>query len=139
MRKERVSFMCLLYYMPYKAALTFVNVLSCYWSLYKYASYFAKKHPKVIEDEKAVGVMLRIEEISMEDLRDTLLEDEAASRKDSHLYRNRTGSSRGGRRTNVTAIGVRLADIVDAQPPEQDNSEEGIQTQDFALRGVETW
>lgn len=139
MRKERVSFMCLLYYMPYKAALTFVNVLSCYWSLYKYASYFAKKHPKVIEDEKAVGVVLRIEESSMEDLQDTLPEDEAASRKDSHLYRNRTGSSRGGRRTTVTAIGVRLADIVDAQPPEQDNSEEGIQTQDFALRGLETW
>ena len=139
MRKERVSFKCLLYYMPYKAALTFVNVASCYWSLYKYASYFAKKHPKVIEDEKAVGVVLRIEETSMEDLQDTLPEDEAVPRKDSHVHKKRTGSMPRGRRMTVTAIGVKLADIVDVQPPDQENSEEGIVTQDFALRGVETW
>jgi hypothetical protein len=31
-------------------------------SLYKYARYFARRHPKVTEDEKAVGVVVRLEE-----------------------------------------------------------------------------
>jgi hypothetical protein len=31
-------------------------------SLYKYARYFAKRHPKVTEDEKAVEVVVRLEE-----------------------------------------------------------------------------
>jgi hypothetical protein len=31
-------------------------------SLYKYAQYFAKRHPKVTEDEKAVEVVVRLEE-----------------------------------------------------------------------------
>lgn len=63
LRGERVGWdVLLLYYMPYKLVLTAVNVASCYWSLYKYARYFAKRHPKVIEDEKAVEVVLRMEE-----------------------------------------------------------------------------
>jgi hypothetical protein len=32
--------------------------------LYKYARYFAKRHPKVIEDEKAIEVIIRLEEDS---------------------------------------------------------------------------
>ncbi len=31
------------YYAPYKIALTCINIASCYWALYKYARYFAKK------------------------------------------------------------------------------------------------
>jgi hypothetical protein len=31
-------------------------------SLWKYARYFAKRHPKVIEDEKALEVIIRLEE-----------------------------------------------------------------------------
>jgi hypothetical protein len=50
------------YYLPYKIVLTGINVASCYWSLYKYARYFAKRHPKVTEDEKAVEVIVRLEE-----------------------------------------------------------------------------
>jgi hypothetical protein len=61
MRDERIGWdVLLLYYMPYKLVLTLVNVASCYWSLYKYARYFSKRHPKVIEDEKAVEVVLRL-------------------------------------------------------------------------------
>lgn len=63
LRGERVGWdVLLIYYMPYKLVLTLVNVTSCYWSVYRYARYFAKRHPKVIEDEKAVGVVLRLEE-----------------------------------------------------------------------------
>ncbi|KAK9779179.1 hypothetical protein SCAR479_04046 [Seiridium cardinale] len=63
LRKERISWTVLLvYYMPYKLILTLVNVASCYWSLYKYAKYFAKRHPKIIEDEKAVEVAMRVDE-----------------------------------------------------------------------------
>jgi hypothetical protein len=36
--------------------------LIAFRSLWKYARYFAKRHPKVIEDEKAVEVVIRLEE-----------------------------------------------------------------------------
>ncbi|PYI28976.1 hypothetical protein BP00DRAFT_480020 [Aspergillus indologenus CBS 114.80] len=63
-KKESVSWTCLLvYYMPYKIVLFLINVASCYWSLFKYARYFANRHPKVIEDDKAVEVVLRLEEM----------------------------------------------------------------------------
>ncbi|KAJ3459314.1 hypothetical protein FSOLCH5_014204 [Fusarium solani] len=62
-KRERVGYGVLLfYYMPYKMALTAVNVASCYWSLFKYARYFAQRHPKVIEDERAVEVVVRLQE-----------------------------------------------------------------------------
>ncbi|RAH82465.1 hypothetical protein BO86DRAFT_429428 [Aspergillus japonicus CBS 114.51] len=63
-KKASVSWTCLLvYYMPYKIVLFLINVASCYWSLFKYARYFANRHPKVIEDDKAVEVVLRLEEM----------------------------------------------------------------------------
>ncbi|KAJ5994946.1 hypothetical protein N7481_001923 [Penicillium waksmanii] len=62
LKKERISWTVLLiYYTIYKIALTIINVISCYWSLYKYARYFAMRHPKVIEDEQAIGVVLSLE------------------------------------------------------------------------------
>lgn len=42
LRKERVaSVVAYGYYHLYKIALTAVNVVSCYYALYKYAHYFA--------------------------------------------------------------------------------------------------
>lgn len=65
-KNERLGWVLVyVYYLPYKIILTVVNVASCYWSLYKYARYFAKRHPKVIEDEKAVEVVMRLEETQM--------------------------------------------------------------------------
>ncbi|KAJ5549715.1 hypothetical protein N7535_002348 [Penicillium sp. DV-2018c] len=62
LKRERVDWKVLLfYYTFYKIALTVVNVFSCYWSLYKYARYFAQRHPKVIEDRDAVEVILSLE------------------------------------------------------------------------------
>lgn len=91
MRNERIGWdVLLLYYMPYKLVLTLVNVASCYWSLYKYARYFAKRHPKVIEDEKAVEVVLRLEETTPVTKEDTIYEDEAD----------------GGRRMSVAVVGA---------------------------------
>lgn len=91
MRNERIGWdVLLLYYMPYKLVLTLVNVASCYWSLYKYARYFAKRHPKVIEDEKAVEVVLRLEETTPVTKEDTIYEDE----------------SEGGRRMSVAVLGA---------------------------------
>ncbi|KAK7216854.1 hypothetical protein V2G26_004857 [Clonostachys chloroleuca] len=63
LKRERVTYKVLiLYYMPYKIILTFINIVSCYWSIFKYARYFAKRHLKVVEDEKAVEVILRLDE-----------------------------------------------------------------------------
>ncbi|KAF1924533.1 glycosyltransferase family 2 protein [Didymella exigua CBS 183.55] len=65
-KNERLGWQLVyVYYLPYKMILTVVNVASCYWSLFKYARYFAKRHPKVIEDEKAVEVIVRLEETQM--------------------------------------------------------------------------
>lgn len=65
LKKERIDWkVLLLYYTFYKIALTVVNVFSCYWSLYKYARYFAQRHPKVIEDRDAVEVLLSLEKDS---------------------------------------------------------------------------
>lgn len=49
--------------MPFKVLIGFMNVIGCYWSLYKYAGYFAQRHPKLNEDHKAVGMVLRLEEM----------------------------------------------------------------------------
>ncbi|KAK5007882.1 hypothetical protein LTR60_005600, partial [Cryomyces antarcticus] len=99
-KHERVYWVCVyLYYMPYKILLTAINVASCYWSLYKYAKYFAKRHPKIIEDEKAVEVVLRLEESGAEAAA-TVLD------KDTGLPKP---SVEGGRRMTITAIGTRLS------------------------------
>jgi hypothetical protein len=75
LKKERVDWKVLLfYYTFYKIALTVVNVFSCYWSLYKYARYFAQRHPKVIEDRDAVEVILSLEKES--NSRRTSVEDD---------------------------------------------------------------
>lgn len=88
LRNERVGFVAIyLYYMPFKIVLTVVNVFSCYYSLYKYARYFAKRHPKVIEDERAVEVVLKLEE------------QKAA----------KGAQPDQGRRMTVTAVGSRLS------------------------------
>ncbi|KAH0343723.1 glycosyl transferase, partial [Aureobasidium melanogenum] len=93
LKKERVGSTCLyLYYMPYKVVLTLVNVGSCYWSLYKYAQYFARRHPKIVEDEKAVDVVLR-----MEEQHDTLADQ--------------------GRRMTITAVGAQTQGSVVEQTP----------------------
>jgi len=76
--------------MPYKAILTLINIASCYWSLYKYATYFAKRHPKIVESEKAIEVVMR-------------LEDEGPSLK--AVPGGKGGSAGGGgRRMTVVAI-----------------------------------
>jgi hypothetical protein len=90
-KNERLGWKLLyIYYLPYKIVLTVINVASCYWSvpqvspknssllttlrsLWKYARYFAKRHPKVVEDEKAIEVIIRLEE-----------EEEAASASTGH-------------------------------------------------------
>lgn len=93
LKNERVGSTCLyLYYMPYKIVLTFINVGSCYYSLYKYARYFARRHPKIVEDEKAVDVVLR-----MEEEKDTLADQ--------------------GRRMTITAIGAQTQGSVVEQTP----------------------
>ncbi|KAJ9112854.1 hypothetical protein QFC19_000409 [Naganishia cerealis] len=71
------------YYNFYKMVLLGVNIASCYWSIWKYATYFAKRHPKIIEDEKAIDVVLRLEEPNLQ-------------------------PSAQGRRMTVAAIGSRL-------------------------------
>ncbi|RAH66707.1 glycosyl transferase [Aspergillus aculeatinus CBS 121060] len=64
LKNERVSWKVIVaYYMPYKMLIAVTNVISCYWSLIKYAKYFAQRRPKLIEDHKAVGIVLKLEEI----------------------------------------------------------------------------
>jgi hypothetical protein len=88
-----------LYYMPYKVVLTVVNVASCYWSLWKYARYFAQRHPKIIENEKAVEVVLRLEEQS------------PAVVLTSHNSIAGRNGRRGSRRMTVTSVRARISSV----------------------------
>lgn len=74
--------------MPYKIFISLTNVASCYYSLFKYARYFAKRHPKLTEDHKAVGMVLRLEEMA-----------------DSRRRRGKLG-----RRMTVRSLGVKKKD-----------------------------
>src|SRR5690242_12026248 len=111
-KNERLGWVLVyIYYLPYKIVLTAVNVASCYWSLYKYARYFAQRHPKVIEDEKAVEVIVRLEETQM------------------------AGAGGLGRRLTVRTVGARQP--VNACGPEKTDSSqqaeaEGIEVIDYA-------
>ncbi|KAL8692131.1 MAG: hypothetical protein Q9224_004021 [Gallowayella concinna] len=120
-RRESVSVLCLLYYLPYKIVLTFVNIASCYYSIYKYAKYFAKRHPKVIEDENAVAVVLRLEE-------------EAYSAKEQAQIiagSSRVDSASGiARRFTVTAVGTNLSSVT--QQLHQGSSVDEVGVVDFA-------
>ncbi|KAL8767836.1 MAG: hypothetical protein Q9194_005870, partial [Teloschistes cf. exilis] len=123
MRNESVSVLCLLYYLPYKIILTFVNIASCYYSIYKYAKYFAKRHPKVIEDEKAVAVVLRLEEESYSKAGKTIGDDGRTS-LDS--------GPQGGRRFTVTAVGTDFNSA--AQEPRLDPADMDVDVVDFATQ-----
>ncbi|KAL8712682.1 MAG: hypothetical protein Q9220_003214 [cf. Caloplaca sp. 1 TL-2023] len=61
-RHESVSWLAFFYYIPFKWVLGFVNIASCYYAIYTYATYFAKRHPKIIEDDKAVEIVLRMDD-----------------------------------------------------------------------------
>ncbi|KAF9691328.1 hypothetical protein EKO04_010549 [Ascochyta lentis] len=57
-KNEHLSWILVyVYYIPYKIALSGINVAGCYWSLYKYSRYFAVRHLKITENERAVGIV----------------------------------------------------------------------------------
>ncbi|KAL8954941.1 MAG: hypothetical protein Q9183_006860, partial [Haloplaca sp. 2 TL-2023] len=122
-RNESVSFLCLTYYLWYKIVLTFVNIASCYYSIYKYAKYFAKRHPKVIEDEKAVAVVLRLEEESYGPA------EKAAIVAGPSTVENK---SQLARRFTVTAVGTNLTSV--AQESQADLEAAEIDVVDFAAQ-----
>ncbi|KAL8820240.1 MAG: hypothetical protein Q9223_001504 [Gallowayella weberi] len=61
-RNQTVAFKAFLYYIPFKWTLGFINVASCYYAVWTYASYFAKRHLKVIEDDKVIEIVLNLEQ-----------------------------------------------------------------------------
>ncbi|KAI4136620.1 MAG: hypothetical protein L6R39_007701, partial [Caloplaca ligustica] len=127
LRGESVSVLCLLYYLPYKIILTFVNIASCYYSIYKYAKYFAKRHPKVIEDDKAVAVILRLEEESYSASEKSAI---AAGRMSVDSISVRP------RRFTVTAVGTNLSSV--PHDPVQEPAPEGTGVVDFAVSQLES-
>ncbi|CAD0090379.1 unnamed protein product [Aureobasidium vineae] len=109
-KNEKVPQKCVwLYYMPYKLVLTFVNVASCYYAMYKYATYFANRHPKIIEDAKAVNVVLQLEE---EDVDDDPVLPVGGRRMSVTAVGSQVdvpGGAIGGRRMTITAMGQRFS------------------------------
>jgi hypothetical protein len=53
-KKEMVSWKVIPVYLLRKTALTFVNTLSVYYSLYSYAAFFSQRHPRVTENYPAL-------------------------------------------------------------------------------------
>ena len=117
-----MSVLCLIYYIPYKIILTFVNIASCYYSIYKYAKYFAKRHPKIIEDEKAVAVVLRLEEGS-----------HSGGDKDASIDgRARVdNTSHPPRRFTITSVGTNLSSVI-PQEYQQGDDVTNVDVVDFA-------
>lgn len=120
-RQESVTVLCLMYYFPYKIVLGFINIASCYYSIYKYAKYFAKRHPKVIEDEKAVAVVLRLEEESYSDAKKVTGIDDLP----------RVDSVSRARRFTVTAVGTTLSSV--AREPQANLGPADTDVVDFAV------
>ncbi|KAK1810232.1 hypothetical protein LTR12_015415 [Friedmanniomyces endolithicus] len=120
LRNERIGWVTLyMYYAPYKIALTCINIVSCYWALYKYARYFAKKHPKIVDDERAVEVVFRLEE-------------EEPSTQPSRMPSL-------GRRMTVTAVGTRMSVTASLAAQEDAAAQKlltdaGVEAQDFGAR-----
>ena len=56
LKKEMVAWWPVLTLTTYKLALSFVNSASVYWTLYEYATYFADKHFRIVDDPKALEV-----------------------------------------------------------------------------------
>ncbi|KAJ5689046.1 hypothetical protein N7462_003438 [Penicillium macrosclerotiorum] len=91
LKKERIDWIVLLfYYTFYKIALTVINVVSCYWSLYKYARYFSKRHPKVIEDQEAIQVVLSLEQDAESIPEEVILPLNSAPAETERAYRRLT-------------------------------------------------
>lgn len=53
-KKEMVSWKVVPVYFLMKTALTFVNTVSVYYSLYAYADFFSQRHPRVTENYPAL-------------------------------------------------------------------------------------
>jgi hypothetical protein len=110
-KNEKVPQKCVwLYYMPYKLVLTFVNVASCYYAIFKYATYFATRHPKIIEDDKAVNVVLQLEEEDVEDDPVLPIGGRRMSVTAIGSQVDVPSSAIGGRRMTITAMGQRFSD-----------------------------
>ncbi|KAG9681107.1 glycosyltransferase family 2 protein, partial [Aureobasidium melanogenum] len=126
-KNEKVPQKCVwLYYMPYKLVLTFVNVASCYYAIYKYATYFATRHPKIIEDDKAVNVVLQLEE---EDVDDDPVLPAGGRRMSVTAVGSQVevpSSAMGGRRMTVTAMGQRFSNP-DITEEDEEEAEELIE------------
>lgn len=76
--------------------LGFVNIASCYYAIYTYATYFAKRHPKVIEDHEAVEIILRMEEKEI-----YMLEKKEIDDLNELMYSIAKPVMRGGKRRSV--------------------------------------
>lgn len=131
-RHESVSVLCLIYYLPYKAILTFVNIASCYYSIYKYAKYFAKRHPKIIEDEGALAVVIKLEEFEEEKV-SSELEDDRANKPSSDDHVSDFDERRQAmfnkvcyqsRRFSITAVGTNLSSALAQQEDEISETDE---------------
>jgi hypothetical protein len=148
LRKERVGLgMLLFYYMPYKIVLTLVNVGSCYWSIWQYASYFARRHPKIIEDENVVSVVLKIEEGEYKiNSTEANSEDHGSDRNPPHerlqpdsviaFTTNFDFSTNRTRRTTITTLGLELDPRSTESTKAQDTgglAQAGVFTHDFAI------
>jgi len=58
LKKEMVAWWAIITLTIYKLALSFVNAASVYWTIYEYATYFANKHFRIVDDPKALEVLI---------------------------------------------------------------------------------
>ncbi|KAK6063012.1 hypothetical protein SCUP515_12797 [Seiridium cupressi] len=147
---ERISWsVVLLYYMPYKVILSIVNVASCYWSIWKYAKYFAKRHPKIIESADAVQAAMRVHQL--EHIQKGPTEQPSSSSSNSSASSQSQSTEQGvprvhkpsiyvasaNRKESTLAGGTKLESIPQSpkrpRPTHSKASWSGVHTTDFAM------
>jgi hypothetical protein len=83
-KKEMVAWKVVPVYFMMKLALTFVNTLSVYYSLYAYAGFFSRRHPRVTENYPALVAAKKC--LDAEVLKQAEAQAEMSKRNEDEVY-----------------------------------------------------
>jgi hypothetical protein len=83
-KKEMVAWRVVPVYFMMKIALTFVNTISVYYSLYAYAGFFSRRHPRVTENYPALVAAKKC--LDAEDFKQAGSEAERTERIEDDVY-----------------------------------------------------
>jgi hypothetical protein len=84
-KKETIAWSIVSVYLLMKLALTFVNTMSAYYSLYAYTAFFVHRHPRVTENFSTLTVAQSCLDIEAEKQRIIIRKEMVEVREDEEL------------------------------------------------------